>query len=252
MFNRARKQKVQAAETQPAPTRRLFDERDVLRSRSAEVTKAEQAIADMAANVLRLETIISDAAEAETALQVAVAEDAGVSLAAFANGEAAPDSEITTRLANAENTARAAVAARVALPRAQANLLNAQEQITHLETQRQQAIRDFLLMLAAEPAREYVATWNKFCSLHDTLVGISNALPSAASTENDLRMTTTPIVAPRFNLAPIAHSSEFLATMEHFANDHAVQDVAGKWLAGRDRLSNDVEADVFDLLEDAA
>ena len=79
MFNRSRKSKAQSVATQTAPTRRLVDERDVLRSRSAEVTKAEQAIAEMTANVARLERIISEAAEADTALQTAVAEDGAVS-----------------------------------------------------------------------------------------------------------------------------------------------------------------------------
>jgi hypothetical protein len=131
MFNR--RSKAQSVATQTAPTRRLVDERDVLRSRSAEVTKAGQAIAEMQANVARLERIISEASEADTALQTAVAEDGALSLTAFAQGEAAPDSDIATLLANAENTSRAAVAARAALPRAQANLANAQEQIKRLD-----------------------------------------------------------------------------------------------------------------------
>ena len=129
----------------------------------------------MTANVGRLERIIREASEADTALQTAVAEDGAVALTAFAQGEAAPDSDITTLLANAENTSRAAVAARAALPRAQANLANSQEQITHLENQRQQAIRDFLVMLATDYGRKYMAAWNELCSVHDILVGITPA-----------------------------------------------------------------------------
>ena len=251
MFNR--KSKAQSVATQTAPTRRLVDERDVLRSRSAEVTKAEQAIAQMTANVTRLELIISEAASADTALQNAVAADGAVALTAFAQGEAAPDSDITTLLANAENTSRAAVAARAALPRAQANLANAQEQITHLETQRRQAIRDFLVLLATDYGRKYMAAWNELCSVHDILVGINASLPPASATGPELRMSTLPIIAPRFNLATVAHASEFLATIEHRANDYAVQEVSGKWLSASERLSADVEADVSDLLmEDAA
>jgi hypothetical protein len=251
MFNR--KSKAQSVATQTAPTRKLTDERDVLRSRSAECLKAQSAIAEMTANVTRLELIISEAASADAALQTAVAADGAVALTAFAQGEAAPDSDITTLLANAENSARAAVAARAALPRAQANLANGKEQITQLENQRRQAIRDFLVLLASSPAREYLATWNKLCGLHDFLVGVSAALPQATSTDSELRMSALPISAPRFNLAGVAHKSEWLATIEHRANDYAVQEVSGKWLSASQRLSADVEADVSDLLmEDAA
>ncbi len=246
MFNR--KSKAQSVATQTAPTRKLTDERDVLRSRSAEVTKTEQAIAEMTANVGRLERIIREASEADTALQTAVAEDGAVALTAFAQGEAAPDSDITTLLANAENTSRAAVAARAALPRAQANLANSQEQITHLENQRQQAIRDFLVMLATDYGRKYMAAWNELCSVHDILVGINASLPPASATESELRMSTLPISAPRFNLAGVAHKSEWLATIEHRAQDHAVQDVTDKWQAARSRLTENVEADVSHLL----
>lgn len=253
MFNRSRKStKAQAAANAAcAPSRKITEERDVLRSRSAECLKAQSAIAEMQANVVRLELIISEASEADTALQTAVAEDGAVALTAFAQGESAPDSDIATLLANAENTARAAVAARVALPRAQANLANAQEQITHLENERQKAIRDFLVLLATDYGRRYVKAWDELCGLHDALVEINAALPPATSTESELRMTTVAIVAPRFNMSPVAHASEWLATMEHhFSGNEAVQD---KWRAGRERLANDVEADVSDLLlEDAA
>ena len=67
-------------------------------------------------------------------------------------------------------------------------------------------------------------------------------------------MIAAPLVAPRFNLASVrgANASEWIATFEHLPNEYAVQEVASRWLAARERLASDVEADVSDLIEDEA
>jgi hypothetical protein len=254
MFEHKTTTKARATETQPAvPTRKLTDEREVLRARAEQVRVAEQAIAEMAANVTRLERIISDAAEADAALQESVAGDGAVSLTAFAAGESTPDSEIATLLANAENTARAAVAARAALPRAQANLAAAQGELGRLHDQRRLAERDFLLMIANEKARKYRKLFSELCVAHDELVGISNSLPPVSPTEPEVRMTTAPIQVPAFNIASgRANTSEWLAIEVHHANEFTVDAEASKWLSARERLANDVEADVSDLLEVAS
>lgn len=250
-----RKDKARATEIQQpvaTPKRRLSDERDVLRSRHAQVQHAEQVIEEIAAHVARLEKIIADAAAADQALQAAIAADGGQALAAFSNGESSPDFDIATLLANAENTSRAAVAAKAALPRVQAQLEAARAQLPALEEQRRAAELDFLKLLAKEKGLQYKQLFAALCRVHDELVGVSNALIPMTPDAPEIRMTPAPVTVPSFNLASVRHPNEWIATFEHRANDYIVQDVAQKWLAARQRLANDVEADVSDLLDEAA
>lgn len=235
-----------------APTRKITDERDVLRSRHALMQTAEQAIAELEGQVARLEKIIADAATADQALQTAITSDGGQALAAFSAGELAPDLDIGTLLANAENTSRAAVAAKAALPNAKAQLDAARAQLPALEEQRRAAELDFLKLLANEKGLQYKQLFAALCRVHDELVGVSNALIPLTPDAPEIRMTAAPVTVPSFNLASVRHPNEWIAQFEHRANEYIVQDVAQKWLAARQRLANDVEADVSDLLDEAA
>ena len=69
--------------------------------------------------------------------------DGGQALAALSSGNSSPDSDIATLLANAENTSRAAVPAKAALPNVKAQLEAARAQVPGLEEQRRIAERDF-------------------------------------------------------------------------------------------------------------
>ena len=201
-----RKDKARATEIQQpvAPNRKITDERDVLRSRHALVQHAEQVIEEIAAHVARLEKIIADAAVADQELQAAIAQDGGQALAAFSAGEAAPNSNIGTLLANAENTSRAAVAAKGALPRVQAQLEAARAQLPALEEQRRAAELDFLKLIANAKARRYKQLFAEICTIHDELVGVSNALPPLTPDAPEIRMTAEPLRVPSFNLPATA------------------------------------------------
>ena len=77
MFNRSPKSKAQSVATQTVPTRRLVDERDVMRARAEQVLLAERAVSELAANVETLEKIIADDAAAQAAVQ-AMINDEGI------------------------------------------------------------------------------------------------------------------------------------------------------------------------------
>ncbi len=109
------------------------------------------------------------------------------------------------------------------------------------------------MLIANEKARRYSALSVELSDLHSELVGISNALPPVSPTEPEIRMTTLPIQIPCFNLPSArSNSSEWIAVAEYRANEYAVASVSEKWSAARERLANDVEADVSNLLENAA
>jgi capsid protein len=83
---------------------------------------AQNAIAEFEQRIVRLESIVVDAAAAAKALQAAVEADNGKSLADYSAGNVPPDSNIAKLVMTSDNSGRAATAAKAALPNAQAQL----------------------------------------------------------------------------------------------------------------------------------
>src|SRR5205814_563438 len=118
---------------------------------------------------------ITDADAAHAALQEAVAADGGVSLAAYALGNAS-DQPIAKLIMHEENTSKAAGAARAALPNAQAMLADARAECSRLERDKENAGLAYLRGRADEVALSYKRAFDLLCTTHDQLVGISAAL----------------------------------------------------------------------------
>jgi hypothetical protein len=249
MFRKTNTKAARAVEAQPvSPTRKLADERDLMRSRRASIEQAERVIAEYEAKVRRFEAIISDAAAADQALQAAVAGDGGQSLQAFANGETAPDSNIATLVGKAESTSRAAVVARAALPTAQAELSNARAQIDYLQQLHHESVRVFMTALANEVGREYQRTYKELTEAYDALRGISDALPPLLATESAIAMSGQPLQVPNFNLPSVRDGSEWIETKRYNGNEHKIQAAAGTWHDAFQQLLRDPGASVDHLL----
>jgi hypothetical protein len=222
------------------------DDRSQLKFFTAELKKAEAAVVDLEQRVARLEKVIVDAEVAHSALQSFINADGGLALAEYSAGRA-DNSDIAKLISADETTARAAHAAKAALLNAQSALANARAEVVRLNGRREAAVLQYLTQRADERAKSYMLVWNAFCRAHDNLVGISTAL-SSGDYGGEILMTRAPIVAPRFNLPSSADSHEYLPTMTHLADDHAVESAAGDWLEARRRLTENVDADLDDLV----
>jgi hypothetical protein len=171
-------------------------------------------------------------------------------LAAFANNEVSPDSEISLKVNNSHNLAKAAVVARASLPRARASLDDEQSRLVQLRDQRQIAVRTFLLNIANERARKYAKAVHEMVTAHDELCGISNALPPLKH-DAAIRLNEMMVKLPSFAL-PAVDSSPWYTEgqlIQHTASDRTITEVSTKWRQAFDRLMVDTEADVSDLLE---
>lgn len=221
--------------------------RERVRHFAAELVKANEAVAELEQRQERLTTIIKDADAAHTSLQKAIADDGGVALADYAAGKSA-DGVIAKLVASEEIAAKAAVAARAALPNVQALLANARSQIVRLEAERENAAIRYLRVRADELALQYTRIFNALCRSHDQLVGISAALSTTGEHGGEIRMSGVQMQVPRFNLPSSADPNQYLATMTHVPSDHTVEDATASWLQARDRLSKDAEAELDDLI----
>jgi hypothetical protein len=124
-------------------------------------------------------------------------------------------------------------------------LAKARSEIKRLEEEREKAIVEYLRTRADEYAAQYKLIFQALCRAHDQLVGISNAL-LARWDFPDIRMGVPRIEVPRFNLPSMAFGGE--ATIGHLAVDATVEDATANWLGAMDRLINDADAPLDDLL----
>ncbi len=228
------------AETRP-------DGRERLRFFADELVKANEAVAELEVRLDRLTGIIQDAELAQATLQQAIAEDGGVGLAEYAAGRA-QDSDIAQLVQAKETTAKAAAAARDAVPNVQNMLSRARNEVARLEQQKQDEALRYLKQRADHVALQYKRIFDALCRSHDQLVGISAALSATGEHGGEIRMSSTPIQVPRFDLPSVADPNEFLPTMTHRPADIAVEDATANWLEARNRLSQDTEAKLDDLI----
>jgi hypothetical protein len=132
---------------------------------------------------------MSDADAAHAAVQEAVAADGGVALAEYAAGSAA-DGGIAKLIAAEETTAKAAAAAKSALPKAQAMLADARAEVTRLEREKEDAALAHLRTRADDVALTYKRAFDLLCRSHDQLVGISAALSATGEYGGEIVMST--------------------------------------------------------------
>jgi ABC-type transporter Mla subunit MlaD len=218
--------------------------RDRLKHLDAETKKAKDSVSDFEQRVHRLEQII-DAAHAHAALQQAIAADGGVSLEGFATGQAPADSAIAQLVMTAENSARAATAARAALPTAIASLENVNMQVIVLDEERAAELNRVIAMLADEEARGYQRIFDQLGRAHDRLVGYASV---AETNLGDIRLIIDPLKAPRF-ASPSLGNSDADPFIRHQPNPLDIGSAARMWEAVRARLDQDPGADISELLK---
>lgn len=223
------------------------DGRERLRFFADELVKANEAVAELEVRLNRLTGIIHDADLAHATLQQAIAEDGGLALAEYAAGKA-QDDDMAQLVQAKETTAKAAAAARDALPNVQDMLSRARNEVTRLEQLKQDAALQYLKQRADHVALQYKRIFSALCRSHDQLVGISAALSATGQHGGEIRMSTTPMQVPRFDLPSVADPNEFLPTMTHQPAENAVYDATASWLEARNRLSQDAEAELDDLI----
>lgn len=236
-----------------------LDGRDRLRFFSAQLAKAHKAITELEEREERLAAIIKDALAAHAALHQAIALDGGVALAEYSAGNASDNAPIAKLIAAEETTAKAAAAARDALPNVQAMLANARSQVGSIKQQREDEVLAYLQRRADDYALQYKKIFSALCRQHDVLCGISQAISTTGAYGGDIRMSTMPVEVPRFNLPSIAafgnrvpgstaDPSEYLPMMTHIAADFTVQQSTKDWTQARERLAKDADADLDDLI----
>ena len=178
-----------SAPTPPAASK--YDGRDRLRAAAKALADGQACVADLEARLNRLGTIISDADAAHDALQQAITADGGVALEKYGNGNAANE-PIAALIATKENTAKAASAAKAALPSVQDMLAKARAEVTRLEGVKFDAMIVFLKTRAADEHQIYVKAFQAMCKSYDKLCGIATAL--SATGHSDM-MTSRPPAA---------------------------------------------------------
>ena len=231
----------QGAAPPPPTTPSASDDREPLRRLARELAKACECVADVDARLDRLVKIIRDADAAHIALQEAIKADGGIALAEYAAGNAA-DAPIAKLIAAEETTAKAAAAAKVALPNAQAMLNAAQAEVKRLEQEKEHAVIAYLRGRADEVAARYRNLFSALCRTHDELAGISAALLPTSPTGREIKMSSLPITVPRFDLPATADPNEYLPTMVHHSDERSAGQSTADWMQARALLAADVEA----------
>jgi hypothetical protein len=218
--------------------------RERLRHIDGEVAKANEAVTDLEQSVARLNTIIADADTNHHALQDAINADGGRALADYSAGKSDPDSEIAKLVTIAEASAKAANAAKAALPTTESMLSDARSQVTALGDQRLAELNRVVAMLADADARAYQKAFDEMCRLHDRLVGYASV---AQASIGDVQLIVDPIKTPRFAL-PSLGNSDADPFLRHRENEIAVAESARQWATVRQRLEVHVDADLSDIL----
>jgi hypothetical protein len=250
MFNLGVQSKSKPAEKVVNSVRRSKPEpvgRERLRHFDAEVSKAKEAVADLEQRVERLEIIVVEADAAHHALQLHIANDGGVSLASYSVGEAA-DSDVAKLVMAAETSARAATAAKAALPHAQAALENAKAQVIDLGEQRVAELNRVISMLADDECRAYRNAFDELGRRHDRLVGYASV---AETNQGDVRLTQSPLAVPRF-ASPSLGTLDADPFLRHQPNPLDIGDAARMWKEIRGRLELDASAEISDLIKTGA
>jgi hypothetical protein len=226
------------------------DGRERLRAIEGSLTQGRAVHVEIEAQLDRLVRIIRDADAADAALQEAVDADGGVALAAFAGGNAS-DAPIAKLIATKETTAKAAAVAKVALPKAHAMLTATEAELSRLEEEKKDAVLAYLTSRANPEASECRRIFEELCKSHDRLTGISVAL-AVEGTSGQLLSEYLTMEIPRFarvDMPPVADPN-FLDYMpvKRFVSQFTVERTTNDWRRARERLSENVDAELNDLI----
>lgn len=148
-----------------------------------------------------------------------------------------------------ENTAKAASAAKDALPGVHDMLAKARAEVAKLESAKFDAVIVYLKTRASDEHKAYTRTFREFCDLYDRLCGIAVAV--SATGHSDMMTTPLPVQvrAPGFNLGTgPAHGPSELVTMSHTPGEDKVAAWTAKWMQARERLDQDPDANLDDLI----
>jgi hypothetical protein len=231
----------------PPPTNTTPDGRERLRFADAECTKARECVADLEARQGRLTTIISDADAARTALQAAIKADGGVALEAYSAGDAS-DAPIARLVEHRDTTAKAASAAKDALPGVEEMLTKARAELVKLEGLKFDAVIVYLKTRAKDEHEVYVGAFNDLIRSYERLYGIAVALSVTGHSDMMTTALPVPIQAPGFNMGTgPAHGPSELVTMRHMVAEAKVGEATAKWMLARERLLSDADANLDDL-----
>lgn len=235
--------------TAPTATTDSGDGRQRLRHVAGELGKAQQVVADADALLDRLITVIRDADAAEAVLQASVAEDGGVSLAAYSAG--ATDAPIAKLIATKKTTEEAATVAKAALPGVNSKLDAARAEVKRLEQEKFDATIIYLKTRARDKHAAYHNTFSVLSNLYDQLCGVAVAM--SATGHSDMMTTGLPVAiqAPGFNMGTgPAHGPSEAVVIMHTpgAGEHRVGDAMARWTEARERLLQDPDAALDDLI----
>jgi hypothetical protein len=240
MFNRVQKTETHTVHI----VNKKADGRERLSHFDDEIRKGKAAIVNLEESIQRLETIIAGADEAHRALQAAIVSDGGKALADYSAGRTNDGDEINKLVMVADNSARAATAARASLPDAHSALQNAHAQVASLIDQRAQELKRVLATLGDVDARAYDKAFSDLCRLHDRMVGHASV---AEDNIGDIRLTHEPLRVPRFAFPSMGHADAD-PFLRHQASDLTVAESARRWSQIRERLESDANADLSDLI----
>jgi hypothetical protein len=226
------------------------DDRARLRHIAGELAKVQAVSADIDASQDRLVKVIRDADAADAALQEAVTEDGGVSLAEYSAGNAA-DAPIAKLITAKEITAKAAAVAKTALPGVQSRLDAARAEIDKLKQEQFDATIVYLKTRARDKNKAYHDTFYALSNLYDQLCAI--AVATSVTGHAEMMTTGLPVAiqAPGFNMSTgPSHGPSEKVTLTHTPDDGEakVVEVTSRWMQARERLLQDAYADLDDLI----
>lgn len=234
----------------PPPSGRgtAHDGRGRLRFAAAELAKAKECVADLETRANRLTAIVADADAANAALQAAITADGGVALEAYGAGNAS-DQPIARLVSTKETTARAASAARDALPNVQDMLTKARAEEARMEAAKFDAVIVYLKMRAGDEHKSFLRAYQDLCDSYDALCGIAVAL---AATGHSEMMTTghpVPIQVPNFNMGTgPAHGPSERMVLSHGLAEAKIAAASDRWMQARERLLANADAGLNDLI----
>ncbi len=232
----------------PPPTGTAYGCRERLRFAAGELAKARDCVADLEARLARLTAIIGDADAAHVVLQEAIAADGGVALEAYGSGRA-PDQPIAELVGAKETTAKAASAAKDALPGVEDMLNKARAEVVRLESVKFDDVVRYLKSRAGDEHKIYLRAFNELCKSYENLCGIAVALSATGHADMMTSGLPLPIQSPGFNMSTgPSHGPSEKITMSYMAAEAKVAKSTATWMQARERLMQDADADLDDLI----
>jgi hypothetical protein len=128
-------------------------------------------------------------------------------------------------------------------------LAKARAEVGRLEGVKFDAVIVFLKTRARGEHDVYTRAFRDLCDSYERLCGIAVAVSATGHSDMMTTPLPMPIRAPGFNMniGP-AHGPSELVVMAHAAVEEKVAAWTANWIAARERLSEDADADLDDLI----